>query len=199
MTRLANPTPLFLDRRGTLLDAGQIYVGVAGSDPELSPIAVFWDKERTIEALQPLRTSGGVIVNGRSPAFVYTAAADYSMRIRDADSNEVSYVPSSVDAAGDDLYQPKDSDLTAIAALTTTEFGRQLLTLANAAALRDATGIPNGLAVAGGTMTGNIGRQGAGTHLYHMNPAYTSGRVFGPEYTTDPTTQPGDIWFKPNG
>ena len=31
-------------------------------------------------------------------------------------------------------YQPLDSDLTAIAALTTTEFGRSFLTLANAAA-----------------------------------------------------------------
>lgn len=44
-------------------------------------------------------------------------------------------------AAGDipDLsatYQPLDSDLTAIAALSTTAFGRGLLALADAAALR---------------------------------------------------------------
>jgi hypothetical protein len=37
-----------------------------------------------------------------------------------------------------DLYQPLDSDLTAISALTTTTFGRALLVLANAAALRGA-------------------------------------------------------------
>lgn len=40
--------------------------------------------------------------------------------------------------------QPLDSDLTAIAALTTTTFGRGLLELANAAALRTAAGIATG-------------------------------------------------------
>lgn len=199
MSRIANPTPLFLDRRGALLDAGMIYIGVAGTDPELSPVPVYWDKARTIVAVQPLRTLGGVIANVASPAFVYTEATDYSMRVRDADSNEVSYVPSSVDASSDELYQPKDSDLTAIAALSTTAFGRSLLTLANAAALKDATGIPNSLPLAGGTVTGGIIRQGAGAHLHHVNPAYVSGRVYGPEITTDPTTQVGDVWFKPNG
>ena len=39
------------------------------------------------------------------------------------------------------VYQPVDSDLTAIAALTTTTFGRALLVLADAAALRTAAGL----------------------------------------------------------
>jgi hypothetical protein len=39
-------------------------------------------------------------------------------------------------AAAQAASQPLDSDLTAIAALTTTSFGRELLTLANAAAVR---------------------------------------------------------------
>lgn len=38
-------------------------------------------------------------------------------------------------------YQPLDSDLTAIAALTTTSFGRGLLALADAAALRTSAGL----------------------------------------------------------
>lgn len=38
-------------------------------------------------------------------------------------------------------YQPLDSDLTAVAALTTTTFGRALLTLADAAALRSDAGL----------------------------------------------------------
>ena len=38
-------------------------------------------------------------------------------------------------------YQPLDSDLTAIAALTTTSFGRGLLALADAAALRTSAGV----------------------------------------------------------
>jgi hypothetical protein len=41
-------------------------------------------------------------------------------------------------ARGDARYQPLDSDLTAIAALTTTSYGRAFLTLADAAAARSA-------------------------------------------------------------
>lgn len=48
------------------------------------------------------------------------------------------YLTTSAAAAG---YQPLDSDLTAVAALTTTAFGRGLLELANAAAGRSAFGL----------------------------------------------------------
>ncbi len=44
-------------------------------------------------------------------------------------------------AALSSVYQPLDSDLTAIAALTTTSFGRSLLALVDAAALRTAAGL----------------------------------------------------------
>jgi hypothetical protein len=44
-------------------------------------------------------------------------------------------------AALSTVYQPLDSDLTSIAALTTTAFGRGLLALADAAALRSAAGL----------------------------------------------------------
>lgn len=44
-------------------------------------------------------------------------------------------------AAAAAAYQPIDSDLTSIAALTTTSFGRALLTLADAAALRSTAGL----------------------------------------------------------
>lgn len=42
------------------------------------------------------------------------------------------------DIGGGGVWQPLDSDLTAIAALTTASFGRSLLTMANAAAVRSA-------------------------------------------------------------
>jgi hypothetical protein len=96
-------------------------------------------------------------------------------------------------------YQPIDSDLTAIAALGTTPFGRSLLTLANQAALKAATGIPDPLPIAGGVLTGNVTRQNAGGLAYSALGTYPTMRIFGPENVTDPTTQPGDIWFKPNG
>ena len=54
------------------------------------------------------------------------------------DQDLSSYATSAAVAAG---YQPLDSDLTAIAALTTTSFGRALLALADAAALRTAAAV----------------------------------------------------------
>src|SRR4051812_26526970 len=109
MQRIANPFPLFLDEHGGLLDAGYIYVGTAGFDPEVSPITVYWDAAGTIPAIQPLRTRGGVIVNNGSPAQVWIPT-DYSMRSRDSDGNLVSYAPYANDTGGVS-YQPLDSDL----------------------------------------------------------------------------------------
>lgn len=142
MTKLVNPVPLFLDGRGALLDAGFVYIGTAGTDPEVvgNRLPLFWDKALTIPAPQPLRTLGGVIVNGANLGFVYFAAADYSITIRDADSNLVAFVTTAFDLGGGS-YQPLDSDLTAIAALATTAFGRSFLVLADAAAARTLLGL----------------------------------------------------------
>lgn len=142
MSKLANPIPIFLDGRGALLDAGYIYIGTAGADPEVpaNRLSLFWDKALTIPAAQPLRTLGGVIVNGANLGFVYFAQADFSMVIRDADAQLVAYLPTALDQ-GVVSYQPLDSDLTAIAALATTSFGRSALTLADAASLRALGGL----------------------------------------------------------
>lgn len=192
MTKLFNPEPIFLDAAGNLADGGYIYVGVANADPETSPIDCFWDEARTIPATQPLRTIGGLIVNGTTPAAVFFAETDYSMRLKDAGGNLVYYTPTTYPAGS---YQPLDSDLTAIAALSTTPYGRALLTLANTAALQSAVGLPAALPLIGGTVTGNIVRSGAGVHPYWSDPAMTGGR----RYITaagaaDPTSQPGDEW-----
>lgn len=193
MTKLTNPLPLFLDGRGALLDAGYIYVGIAHADPETDPIACFWDAAMTIPAAQPLRTLGGVIVNGMNAAFVFFAEEDYSLRIKDADDITVAYIPSAAEAESES-YQPLDDDLTAIAAEGTTAYGRSLLLLANQAALKAATGIPDCLPLTGGTMSGGITRAGSGAYGYALPAALTGFRLCGinPSGTADATSQPGD-------
>ena len=69
----------------------------------------------------------------------------------------------------DGLYQPLDSDLTAIAALTTTTFGRALLALADAAALRTAAGL-------GTAATADTGDFAAASHT-HAAADVTSGTL----------------------
>jgi hypothetical protein len=199
MTKVANPLPLYLDGRGALLDAGYVYVGAANTNPETvgNRLALFWDKEKTITAPQPLRTLGGVVVNGENPAFVFLAEANYSMTIKDADGILVLYVPSAMDT-GDPAasYQPLDADLTAIAELATTAYGRNFLVMPNQAALKSATGIPDCLPLAGGTVSGNILRQGSGAHLFHATAGLANGRIFlTATGAADPTSQPGDIWL----
>lgn len=196
MQRLSNPFPIWLDLRGALLDAGNIYIGTAAADPEVSPINVYWDEAQTQLAEQPLKTLSGVIVNGASPGQVYISAADYSIRVRDADDNQISYMPSAILAAGVS-YQPLNGDLTAIATLPTTEFGRNLLILANAAALKAAAGVVDGLPLTGGTVSGNIVRSGSGSHLYHNDAAMAAGRIFvTANGAADPTSLVGDIWLE---
>lgn len=193
--RLDNPFPLFCDETGAPLHNGSVYMGETGKDPEAHPIATFWDMALTIPAAQPFEVLGGVIVNAGAPAFVYAAGEDYSMRVRDESGGEVFFL-ASIAVAGAQ-FQPLDSDLTAIAALATTAFGRGLLTLANQAALKAATGFPEPLPLAGGSVTGDIKRQAAGAYVYHNGAGFQSGRIFNTDSAgTDPTLVDGDLWFK---
>lgn len=171
MQKLGNPIPLFFDTRGYPMDGGHIYVGIINGDPEVDPVDLFWDPDLTIPAAQPLRTIGGMIVNGTVPADVFYDEDDYSMRVTDANGVLVAYSPSVY--TSDSGFQPLNANLTAIAALATTTYGRALLTLANQAALQAAVGYSP---FTGGTVTANIVRQAAGTHIYWADAGYTSGR-----------------------
>lgn len=192
MQKLGNPVPTFLDTTGALLDGGRIYVGAVNSDPESSPLNLFWDESLTIPAAQPLRTLGGYIVNGAAPGSVFFAEDDFAMRVSDTNDAQIFYSPSIYTSTSS--FQPLDTDLTAIAALSTTAFGRALLTLANQAALQAAVGYAP---FTGGIVTTNITRSGAGAFPYFANPVYTGARIF-PVNTggTDPTSQPGDFWVE---
>lgn len=194
MLRIQNPVPVFLDGQGDPLDNGQIWIGVANQDPEENPIEVYWDVDLTIPAEQPLRTLAGTIRNGGTPSFAFVAEDDFSLRVADTNNAQINYTASYQQANAS--FQPLDSDLTAIAALGTTPFGRSLLTLANNAALISSIGGLNFLSLSGGTVTSAITRQGAGAHLFHVSSDFASGRVFTANVgDPDPTSAPGDIVF----
>jgi len=100
-------------------------------------------------------------------------------------------------AMDSDQFQPLDSDLTAIAALATTSYGRALLTMADAAALRSYAGIVASLPLAGGTMTGEIQRSGRGAYVHMNDSAYSQLRLLPTENgASNPNTTTGDLWLE---
>ncbi len=193
--RVSNPFPLFLDRRGLPLDGGTLFIGSAGDDPEDSPVDVFLDDALTIGVTQPISVIGGMTAYEGNPVLLYIAADTYSLRTRDTTGAESLFVANAV--IDNVSYQPLDSDLTAIAALGTTAYGRALLALADAAALRTAAGIVDSLPLAGGTMTGVIVRGSAGAFPYMADAAFTQARIFvTANGAADPTSLDGDIWLE---
>lgn len=195
MQKVINPVPVFLNSSGTLLNGGRLYLGVANADPAVSPVNAFYDSDMTILAAQPIKILGGRTVNeSLAPASIYVAEADYSIRVSDTNDAQIEYTPSV--ASESVTYQPVDGDLTAIAALGTTAFGRSLLTLADANALKTATGIPASVPASGGTFTGQVKYIGNGPYMYIANPDFAYGTVaFGPLSAGDPTSLPGQVWM----
>lgn len=94
---------------------------------------------RLADARTPTGTAGGVLSGSYpSPGFAADMAtqAELDAHAGAADPHPGYLTP----AEGNAAYQPLDSDLTAIAALVTTSYGRALLALADAAAGRTALG-----------------------------------------------------------
>lgn len=193
--RIGNPYPLFLDGRGRPLTGGKVYVGEAGQDPQTHPVDLFFDTDLSVAADQPVHVIGGLLSNDGNPAMVYAGEEQYSIRVRDADGAEVFYLANAV--LDSEQFQPLSGDLTAIDALATTSYGRALLALADAAALRAYAGIVAPLPLTGGSVTGEIKRGGAGAYPYMADAAYTVSRIFvTANGAADPRTQTGDLWLE---
>lgn len=95
MYQVTSPFQQFFASDGAPLEAGSIYVGVTGANPQTSPLSVYWDEAGTIPVAQPIRTSGGYIVRNGSPARVYLSEDDYSLLALDS-KGRVVFTESSV-------------------------------------------------------------------------------------------------------
>jgi len=98
MTTLSiQPTyPIFTDIDGQPLEAGFVWVGITNLDPQSNPISVYWDKDLTIPAAQPIRTLAGYPSNGGTPARLYVAA-DYSIRVMNKKGGVVYSAPAATE------------------------------------------------------------------------------------------------------
>jgi hypothetical protein len=86
------PFPIFNDIDGQPLEGGYVFVGVANLDPQVNPVAVFFDEALTQPAGQPIRTIGGYAVNSGTPANLYTVS-DYSIRVTNKNSSVIYSAP----------------------------------------------------------------------------------------------------------
>jgi len=89
------------------------------------------DKNVTVETGYPVAVDASVSVARTEFAYGISEGTSEVVRL----SGGTGVFPKGVDAPDLSGYQPLDSDLTAIAALSTTSYGRAFLTLANQAAL----------------------------------------------------------------
>jgi hypothetical protein len=91
MLTLQTPYPQFFDKAGKPLDAGYVYIGTAGANPQTSPITVYWDQALTQPVAQPLRTAAGHIARSGTPARVFVNADDYAILVQTSTGVQVAY------------------------------------------------------------------------------------------------------------
>jgi hypothetical protein len=92
LTQLAPPYPIFTGKNGDPLDAGFLYFGVAGKNPETHPIQVYYDISLTQPVAQPIRTSNGYVMRNGTPTLIY-ANDQFSVTVRDKSGSLVIYSP----------------------------------------------------------------------------------------------------------
>jgi hypothetical protein len=77
------PFPVFQDSDGQPLDAGYVWIGQPYLAPQTNPLQVYFDRDLTIPAAQPLRTLNGYISNSGTPAQVYVDSPNFSILVQD--------------------------------------------------------------------------------------------------------------------
>ena len=89
MTTILAPYTSIADIDGSPLDAGFIYIGEQGKNPEASPVPVFWDADFTIPAAQPIRTRNGYLVRNGSPAKIYLREPMHSISVKNKNGSVI--------------------------------------------------------------------------------------------------------------
>jgi hypothetical protein len=87
------PFPVFYDRTGEPLENGYVFIGQANLNPQTNPIQVYFDKNLTQLAAQPLRTLSGYISNAGTPAQIYVDAVNFSILVQDKNGTMVYNFP----------------------------------------------------------------------------------------------------------
>lgn len=88
--------PIFTDIDGQPLEAGYIWIGTTNLDPQVNPIAVYWDAALTLPAAQPVRTLAGYPANNGTPARLYVNS-DYSIRVMNKKGSVVYSAPAATE------------------------------------------------------------------------------------------------------
>lgn len=89
---IQTPFPIFNDIDGEPLEAGFIFIGIADLDPQVNPVAIFFDEALTQPAPQPIRTIGGYLVNSGTPTHIYSSG-DYSIRVNNKNGSVIYSAP----------------------------------------------------------------------------------------------------------
>jgi hypothetical protein len=83
------PYPVFTDRNGEPLENGYVWVGTANLNPQTNPIQVYFDRDLTQPAQQPLRTIAGYVSNAGTPSQIYINGNNYSILVQDKNGTMV--------------------------------------------------------------------------------------------------------------
>ena len=87
------PFPVFAGTNGLPLENGYIWIGTVNLNPQVNPIAVYWDAALTIPAAQPLRTLNGYVSRTGTPAQVYINGVNFSILVQDSKGSMVYNFP----------------------------------------------------------------------------------------------------------
>ena len=115
------PYPAFAGADGLPLENGYIWVGTVNLNPQVNPIAVYWDSALTIPAALPIRTLNGYPVYQGTPARFYVAS-DYSIQVLDSKGSLVYTSLNGNVASGSVATNATGNGTQTIFAVTSTPF-----------------------------------------------------------------------------